>query len=317
MQLGMRIVIILVLASAVGAACSDDDSSSSAAASKTRAVSVVANFFPIAEAATQVGGDLVTVTNLTPAGVEPHDLELTSDDIDHLEDADLVLYVGSGFQPAVAAATRQRTRPSLDVAEGLLGRGDSAALAEQEGEPAEAGAVDPHFWLDPTLMASAVDAIEAALAGVDPEHADAFAANAGRYLAELSALDVDYRSGLADCQRHEIVTAHAAFYYLGRRYGLTQEPITGVSPEAEPDPRRIAELTDLIKRDGITTVFYEELVPRDFADTLAREAGVQTDVLNPIEGLTHDEVAAGEDYVSVMRANLSALQRALGCRTGS
>ena len=276
-------------------------------------VSVVANFYPIAYAAQRVGGDLVTVRNLTPAGVEPHDLELTSDEVDHIDAADVVFFMGSGFQPAVAAAAKRRSGNSVDVSSGLLATGDAATIARQEGQQPKAGATDPHFWLDPTRMARAVDAIRSALDRADPGHAATYDRNATAYKQELAQLDADFAAGLAHCARTEIVTAHAAFYYLAQRYRLSQYGITGVSPDAEPDPQRLADLSDRITRDGITTVFYEELVPRDFADTLAHDAHVQTAVLSPLEGLSKDEQTKGDTYISVMRKNLAALMTALGC----
>jgi zinc transport system substrate-binding protein len=298
------------------AACGDDDAAAGSGEGGGQ-LSVVANFYPVAEAASRVGGDRVDVTNLTPAGVEPHDLELAPDDVDHLEDADLVLYLGEGFQPAVAEIA-SRQDDAVDLMAGIdLRAGASDALAAEEGGGdgggGEQGALDPHFWLDPTLLSAAVDEIETALSDADPADADTFAANARAYKEELSGLDHDMETGLANCQRDQIVTSHAAFFYLAERYGLTQLPIAGLSPEAEPDADRLAQLADQIEAEGITTVFYETLVSPDVAETLAREAGVDTAVLNPIEGLTDDEVSAGADYTSVMRENLAALREALGC----
>lgn len=288
----MRMILILILG-LVATACSSESGDD------TDELSVVANFFPIAEAAEIVGGGFVDVTNLTPAGVEPHDLELTSDDVDTIEDVDVVLYVGSGFQPGVANAAKRRgdDEVTIDVAAGLI----------------NAGGDDPHFWLDPALMVEVIDRVLDGLTRADPERAAEFRASAAAYKAKLAALDAGFASGLETCARREIVTAHDAFSYLARRYGLEQLAVTGVTPDAEPAPQRLADLADLIRRRGITTVFYEELVPRDFADTLAREAGVKTAVLSPIEGLTRDEVKAGGGYISVMRSNLAALTAALDC----
>jgi zinc transport system substrate-binding protein len=283
------ILIMSLIFGGLSGACSNKSHDS-------KSLSVVANFFPVAEAVREVGGALVDVTNLTPAGVEPHDLELTSRDIDRIAGAALVFYVGSGFQPAVADAAKQRHLPTIDVAAGLL---DGA---------------DAHFWLDPTRMAKAVDRVRAALARTDPAHRADFVRRASAYEAKLAALDAEYSATLSHCARHEIVTAHAAFSYLALRYGLAQHAITGVSPDAEPDPQRLAELSQLVTRDGVTTVFYEELVPRAFADTLAKDAHVKTAVLNPIEGLTKKQTQAGGTYLSVMRDNLAALAAALDCQ---
>jgi zinc transport system substrate-binding protein len=206
--------------------------------------------------------------------------------------------VGGAFQPAVAEIAERRDAGGFDVLDGL----------ELEDD------VDPHFWLDPRLMAGAVDAITAALVEASPDAAGELRANAERYRGELAELDAEMEEGLRDCDRREIVTAHAAFSHLAQRYGLTQLAIAGLSPEAEPDADRIATLADEIAARGITTVFYEDLVSPDVAETLAREAGVATAVLNPIEGLTEEQVEDGKDYAAVMSDNLAALRRALGCR---
>jgi zinc transport system substrate-binding protein len=174
---------------------------------------------------------------------------------------------------------------------------------------------DPHFWLDPTRMSRAVDRIARAAAAADPKHAASMRADAARYRRDLAQLDTDFAAGLANCARKEIVTAHAAFGYLAARYGLTQEAVTGISPDAEPSPRRLAQLSTLIKRDRVTTVFFEKLVPRDFADTLAHDAGVTTALLDPVEALTKQEYNSDDTYLTVMRRNLAALRAALDCKS--
>jgi zinc transport system substrate-binding protein len=283
-----------------GACGGDDDSGESRP-------QVAASFFPIAEAAQAVGGDLVEVSNLTPAGTEPHDLELTSRQVDQLQDAALVLFLGQGFQPAIEEIAEERDGRSVDLLAGL------PLVAAAEDDDDEGGEVDPHFWLDPTLMSLAVDEIERALTEVAPEHAGTFAANADEYRGRLADLDGEFQSALANCARRVIVTSHAAFSYLAERYDLEQLPIAGLSPESEPTPQRLAQLADLIADDGVTTVFYETLVDPAVAETLAREAGVETAVLNPIEGLSEEDAEAGKDYAAVMRDNLAALTAELGC----
>jgi zinc transport system substrate-binding protein len=321
-----RAVALAAVPGLVLAACGDDDDGAgggSVAGAGGDPVSVVASFYPVAEAATRVGGDRVEVSNLTPAGVEPHDLELTPDQVDELEDADVLLYLGQGFQPAVEEVAERREGVSVDLLDGIaLEEGATEALEAEEGDDhadeseadqhAEAE-LDPHFWLDPQLFADAVAEIDASLADASPDDAEAFAANAQSYQDELATLDGDFEASLSDCERDEIVTSHAAFFYLASRYGLTQLTIAGLAPEVEPDADRLAELADRIEQDGITTVFYEDLVSPEVAETLAREAGVEAALLSPIEGLTEDQVAAGDDYASIMRDNLAALTEALGC----
>jgi zinc transport system substrate-binding protein len=258
---------------------------------------VVAAFYPLAWAAEQVGGPGVDVQNLTPPGAEPHDLELTPRDVDRVRSARLVLYLGDGFQPALEKAVEDRDGPSLDLLRGQ--RLASAPAGEEELD------FDPHVWLDPVRFAAMVEAIGREL------HRPSAAA---RVVALLRALDRDYHRGLARCRRHEIVTSHAAFGYLARRYGLRQIALTGLSPEAEPSPRGLQRLVHEVEASGATTVFFESLVSPKLAQTVAREAGASTAVLDPIEGLTKDEVSAGDDYPSVMRRNLNTLRDALGCR---
>jgi len=268
---------------------------------------VVASFYPLFEAAQRVGGDLVQVRNLTPAGSEPHDLELSSRQVDRIEDATVVLFLGRGFQPALEKATERAKGLKVDVL------GDGSAL-----RPAPAGddrlEVDPHVWLDPAEFKAIVGRVATALSDADPANRAAYEANAGAYVRELDDLDASFTAGLATCARRTVVTSHAAFGYLTARYGLSQAAIAGLEPESEPSPQRLADLTAKVRADGTTTVFYETLVSPKVAESLAREAGVRTAVLDPLEGLSQDDAEAGRTYVSAMRENLAAIRLALGCR---
>ena len=276
--------------------------------SADQGVSVVASFYPLAEAASRVGGNLVSVQNLTPPGVEPHDLELAPDDIEAIATADVIVYLGGGFQPAVEDALAEaEDAVTVDV---LAAVGTSPAPASEADEGLT---VDPHVWLDPARYEEIVRAVADSLAKADPPNEATYAANAQEYVAQIAALDEEFRAGLSDCERTTIVTSHEAFGYLADAYGLTQVGILGLSPEAEPDPRRLAELRDLVEREGVTTIFSEELVSPKVAETLANEAGVEVAVLNPIESLTDDQVQAGDDYLSLMRENLDTLKKALDC----
>jgi zinc transport system substrate-binding protein len=271
-----------------------------AASAASPSVSVVGAFYPVAYAAQRVGGARVHVTNLTPAGAEPHDLELTTKQFDQILDADVVVDLGHGFQPAVEHATAERDGPTVTLLDRLPHR-----------------ASDPHVWLDPVLMQDIVRQVQTALTKADPKGKATYGRNADAFLQQLRALDQRYRAALADCRIHVIVTAHEAFGYLAKRYGLEQQGVSGLSPDAEPDAKRIAQLTDLVKRDHIKVVFTETLVSPRIADTLAREAGVHTDVLDPLEGLSDRAIARGANYLTVMDANLGKLTRALDCATAS
>lgn len=266
------------------------------AGTTSHATSVVAAFYPLAYLAAQVGGARVRVRDLTPTGAEPHDLELGSARVREILQADLVLYLGGGFMPALDDALRSRRGPSLDL---LRGRRLLTAT------PTGRGGADPHVWLDPVRYAAMAREVARGLG-------DAGAADA--LVARLQALDAQLRRGLARCARREIVTSHAAFAYLASRYRLRQVPLEGLAPEAEPSGSALAGLVAAVRRTRATTVFAETLLSPRLARTVAREAGVRTALLNPIEGLTRQESARGADYFSLMRANLAALRRALGCR---
>ena len=282
------------------------------ASSATPSVTVVAAFYPVAYAAQRVGGSRVQVTNLTPAGAEPHDLELTPKQFDQILDADVVFDMGHRFQPAVEKAAEERNGPTVTLLDRLPIHAGGKTVAE--GNPS---ALDPHVWLDPVLMQHIVEDVKTALTKADPKGRAIYARNAAVFEQQLLALDQRYRAGLASCTIHVIVTSHEAFGYLAKRYGLQQQGVAGLSPDAEPDAQRIAQLTDLVKRDHIKVVFTETLVSPRIADTLAREAGVTTDVLDPLEGLTDSNIAHGANYITVMNTNLNKLSRALNCKARS
>jgi zinc transport system substrate-binding protein len=261
-----------------------------------RRPAVVAAFYPLAFAAQTIGGPGLHVRNLTPSGAEPHDVELTPRDVGDLQRARLVLYLSHGFQPAVEQAVRDARGTRVDVLAGLR-------LHPGSGE--EAGKTDPHVWLDPVLYARIVQRIGRALGRP---------AAATRLVQRVLALDRADRAGLAHCARRDFVTSHAAFGYLAQRYGLQQIAITGIDPQSEPSAKRIASLAQVVRDRHIKTVFFERLVSPKLAQTVAREAGVQTAVLDPIEGLTSAESEHGDTYLSLMRQNLTALRTVLGCR---
>jgi zinc transport system substrate-binding protein len=261
---------------------------------------VAAGFYPFAYVAQRVAGEHASVTNLTSAGVEPHDLELTPQQVAGIAEADVVVFE-QGFQPAVDDAVEEN-------AEGTLVEVRPAASTPAGAEEL---AADPHIWQNPTTLVPVARRVADALAETDPAHAADYRRNADALTRQLQALDRTFREGLADCRLRTFVTSHAAFGHLAHRYGLRMVPIAGVSPEAEPNPGRLADLQQLVEDEGVTTVFTETLASPALARTLAAEVGVRTAVLDPIEGLT--QATADETYFSLMRANLAALRKANGC----
>jgi zinc transport system substrate-binding protein len=288
-------------------------------------VAVTAAFYPLEWAAERVGGDRVDVTSLTPPGAEPHDLELTPQDVASLSEADLVVYL-QGFQSAIDEAVAeagdaawdagQAADLSLTTTEEHSHEGETEEEhAEHSGEEEHAGeggeVTDPHFWLDPTRLADVGDALAERLAEVDPDGAATYEENAAALRSDLEGLDAEMQEGLSDCAVSTLVTSHDAFGYLADRYGLEVVGISGLSPSSEPSAASLAEIAGLVEERGVTTVYTETLVDPAVAETVAREAGVQTAVLDPLEGLTDE--SAGSDYLEVMRADLATLQEGQGC----
>jgi len=291
----------------------------SSSADGSGSVKVTAAFYPLQYAAQRVAGDHATVENLTKPGAEPHDLELSIKEIADVSDSDVVVYE-KGLQASVDEAVGENSNGQLvdaAAAAGLEpfshnGHDDADHTGAEPGseDDHDSGELDPHFWADPLKLAAVGDAIADALATADPDNAADYHANADSLRADLVTLDKEFAKGLTGCQRDTIVVSHDAFGYLSK-YGLNMEPIAGLSPEAEPTPADLARLETLIKDDGITTVFSETLVSPKMSESLASDMGVQTAVLDPIEGLSDE--TSDQDYLSLMRANLSALRKANGC----
>lgn len=319
---GAALAGLALAATATLAGCSAQTAGGSSAESD--GVTVLASFYPLQYVAQQIGGDLVTVDNLTPPAAEPHDLELSPAQVREVGTADLVVYL-SGFQNAVDEAVEARAPEHVVDAAGAAGLVEHAEEAEEEhaGETEEEhaehadehghGATDPHFWLDPSRLAAVGKVVADELAAVDPEHADEYAAGAQRLGQQLDELDQEFADGLAACQGATLVTSHAAFGYLADRYALEQVGISELDPEVEPSPARLREIGDIVEERGIKTLYSETLVSPKVTETLAADLGVSTAVLDPLEGLSEDATAAGDDYVSVMRANLAALEEGLVC----
>lgn len=270
-------------------------------------LAVTAAFYPLQYVVQRIGGEAVDVSSLTPPGAEPHDLELTPQDLAQLQDAGLVVYL-SGFQPAVDEAVGQ------DLGAAVVDAADSADLdlTYTSLEDAEAGGTDPHFWLDPQRLSTVAGAVEQAMAEAAPDQAVLFERNLGSLRADLDTLDVELERGLAQCAVTDLVTSHNAFGYLARAYGLGQVGITGLTPEAEPSAGQLADVAALVERDGVRTIYSETLVSPAIAQTVADETGAETAVLDPIEGITGS--SAGDDYLEIMRADLATLRQGQGCR---
>ena len=323
----------LALSACTSTATSGDSSS------KDGKLTVMASFYPLQYLAEQIGGEHVSVTSLTPAGAEPHDLELSPKMVDSLSSADAVIYL-AGFQSAVDEAIEQQApKTVIDVssAADLIEVGTDANHPSEDEEEATDEAqsgeteahdhdhegadhadhdhdhdmsADPHFWLDPTRMAQAATLVGDKLAEADSAHADAYKANAKALAEELNTLSDTLVTKTSNCKVRTFVTAHTAFGYLADRTGLTQVGISGLDPESSPSPARLAEIAQIAKEQGVTTIFTEALIDPKVAQTLADDLGITTAVLDPIESQTD----ASKDYTATMNSNIDALTKALDCQ---
>ncbi|MCM3698319.1 metal ABC transporter solute-binding protein, Zn/Mn family [Paenibacillus macerans] len=297
-------------------------------------VNVVTSFYPIYEFAQEIGGENANVINLLPTGVEPHDWTPRSQDILNTSKAQLFLYNGAGLEGWVPNFLKglgnNAEVKTVEVSEGIeliRAEGDDGhghgAEAEEAGDAHAEGtqesheghdvdtSVDPHTWVSPKSAMVMAKNIKDSYVAVDPEHRADYEARYETLAAKLQALDTEFTEQLSAVSRHEIVVSHQAFGYLCRDYGLTQHAIMGLSPEAEPRAQDLVALSKLVKERGIKYVFFEELVSDKLAKTLASEAGVQTMVLNPVEGLTKAQEQAGDNYFTLMKKNLQNLLLAL------
>ncbi|MEV5429030.1 metal ABC transporter substrate-binding protein [Streptomyces sp. NPDC052701] len=318
---GIAAAAAAALALGTLSACSGDSEAAGGNSGNSEKFDVVASFYPMAFLAERIGGDHVQVTSLTEPGQEPHDLEISPQQRAQIEEADAALHL-KGLQPSVDEAIGQSgVKTKIDAAtltklEDLgtedghdHGTGEEHA---EEGAEEEEHALDPHVWLDPVKYAEVAEGVGKAFEKADPDHAADYRKNTDALVEKLTDLDTAFEDGLRNTRTKVFFTNHAAFGYLAHRYGLTQEAISGLDPESEPSAARVRELQQEAKADGVTTVFYETLVSDKTAKTLARDAKLKTDVLDPLEGIT--DKSRGDDYFQVMEANLKALRTALGAK---
>lgn len=286
-------ISILALVS-LGAGC--------APRSDTSVLKIATSFYPLYFFTKEIVGTNAEVTNLTPAGVEPHDFEPTARDIALVQDSTLLITNGLGFEPWIDDIKSETEKKRVRIVE-----------TGKEFEFLDIP-FDPHVWLSPLTAQTQVRMIQKALVEVDPEQGATYEKNTALLLDKLNQLDKEFREGLKECRHNTFVTSHAAFGHLAREYGLTQKSIAGISPEAEPSLRELAELAAFAKENNVRYIFFESLVSPKIAETLAKEVGAETLVLNPLEGLTKEETDQGKDYFSVMRENLGNLRKALECK---
>lgn len=265
-----------------------------------RKIKIVTSIYPLAEFTKEIGKDLVDVDFVTPPGAEPHDYEPTPQDIVRIRSAGIFLFNGNGMDIWAQKITDDLSKNDiifLDMSKALGLSGNN----------------DPHFWLDPSLVKKEIEIIKDILIKTDSLHAIDYQKNSMDYLALLDKLDSNFRQGLANCRQNEIIVSHNAFSYLAKRYNIRTNYISGLSPDEEPSIKRISEVTTIAKNKNIRYIFFEKLVNPKISETIAKEVGAQTLLLDPFEGLTKEEIDANKNYLSVMKENLDNLRLALSC----
>ena len=276
-------------------------------------VNVVASFYPMADFAQKIGGDHVKVTNLVPAGTEPHEWEPSPSDVKKIQASNVFICNGADMEGWV-----DDTLESIDTSKTTVCKasdGIELRTAAEEDESADehghAGEHDPHVWLSPKNAKAELKNIEQALIKADPDNKADYQANYKKYAEKFDELDEQYKNELSKVKGRSIVVSHEAYGYLCDEFGLTQMPITGMGAEGEPDAKTMAQIVQFIKDNNVKTVFGEDLVSQKVAKTIADETGAECVQLNPVEGLTDKQLEAGEDYLSVMQDNLDKLVKAL------
>ncbi|MFC4103857.1 metal ABC transporter solute-binding protein, Zn/Mn family [Paenibacillus xanthanilyticus] len=340
----MLTAAVLVALLFVMAGCGKNEA---AAELKDDQMNVVTSFYPVYFLAKSIGGEAVNVVNLIPAGVEPHDWTPKSQDLNTASKAQLLLYNGAGLETwvedflqglpkdsalktkavsdgiALIEATEEEHAEHEGEAHGEEEHAadehaeedhaaeEKAAHEEEEHAHEHAGEHDPHTWVSPRSMLVMADNVLKALSEADAANQADFETNYKALKERLTKLDADFSAKLGAAKKKDIVTTHQAFGYLARDYGLNQVAIMGLSPDAEPKAQDLLVIAKFVKEKGITHIFFEELVSAELAQTLARETGAETLVLNPAEGLTKEQESAGDDYVTLMERNLENLVKAL------
>lgn len=266
---------------------------------------VSASFYPLYFFSSQIGGVRADVHNITPAGSEPHDYDPTTRDIADIEKGNMLVLNG-GVEAWGNKIKNNLTGTNVKVV--VAGEGLLSKQLRSEGM-----AKDPHVWLDPELAKKEAGKITQGYIAIDPSNANFYKENQTVLDRKLDQLDSEYKAGLVNCQNRDIITSHAAFAYLAQRYGLRQIAISGLSPDEEPSGQKLAEVADFAKKNNVKYIFFESLVSPKLSETIANEIGAKTLVLDPIEGISDDNIRRGENYFTIMRANLKNLQEALVC----
>lgn len=270
-------------------------------------ISVSASFYPYYFFASEIGGDKANVVNITKAGTEPHDYDLTAQDIVQIQSSKIIVLNGKvePWSSKIKDILKSQPTDILFI--------NSSLFSEQHSGQEDKQGIDPHIWLSPRLAKVQVDEILREYIKVDSQNTAYYTQNADVLKEKLDKLDQEYKNGLSSCRTNKFITSHSAFAYLANDYGLIQVSIAGLSPDSEPSLKELTSIAEFARKNNVKYIFFESLVSPKLSETLAAEVGAQTLVLNPIEGLTPDQIAQGKNYLTIMVDNLQNLRTALGC----
>lgn len=276
-------------------------------ATMSNKINAVTSFYPIYFLTSKIGGDLVDVTNLTPAGTEPHDYEPTAQDIVKIKRSEMLVLNGGGLE---AWSDDLKNIVGANNAK-IIVLGDD--LVSQEVSEGGEIVKDPHIWLNPLLTVQMAEKITVGLIEIDLANRNYYQSNFNVLKNELVNLDNEYKRELSNCKKRKIITAHNAFSYLAKEYDIEQIPIAGLSPEEEPSIQQLAEIARVARENEIKYIFFESLANPKLSETIAQEVGAQTLVISPIEGVIAEELDQGKNYFTEMRENLKNLKKAMEC----
>ncbi|MGI6144740.1 MAG: zinc ABC transporter solute-binding protein [Clostridia bacterium] len=262
---------------------------------------VYTTIYPLYDFTKKIGGDKITIINITPAGAEPHSFEPTSKLLADISKADLFLYNGAGMEPYLdnLLTTLQGSSPLM------INANQGVTLIKENEMP------DPHTWLSPSCALTIGENILQALIQIDPENTAFYEKNFQSFQDKITELIQDYKNTLAQCEKRKIIVTHQAFNYLCHEYNLEQIPIMGLNAEAEPSSMKLKEICQLIHNEKIKYLFTEALFSPKVAETIAAETGATVLQLHPLGSLSEKEIQEGKDYFKLMRENLKNLQLAL------
>ncbi len=301
MRIKRAAVIIIILCSCVATGVS-------AASTK---VNTAASFYPLAHFAEHVAGEYADVTSTMPPGSDPHEYEPTPRDIKKIYEASIFLFNGAGVDPWAERLHNDLVKQgttTIEMIKHFSAKELSASLGVHDNSQ-----TDPHIWLDPILAIKEVEIIRDTFIKADPSREKHYRDNSTSYINKLNGLHRRYEDGLKSCRIRDIIVSHNAFGYLSARYNLNVHPITGISPEEEPSPRKMVALSKLALQKNITHILFEPMGSRKLANTIAMEVSADTLPLNPLGGLTGEDMRKGRTYISVMEDNLHNLRTAMGC----